>query len=203
VGDIVNFTLTVRNVGTAPVTGDIGVFDLLPACFDTDPQSIKVSRTPTEAPAVTPVTNGGVTREGVSVVYTGQAVNETVTVTIAARVTCVPAAGQNVNTAFVLTEENSQADEPTNNGNALAFTVAPAASTAPSASATARPTTSATARPTVQPSGTARPTAKPSTPAGLPDTGAGSTTTLVLGLVAGALLASGVAAQAVLRRRTR
>lgn len=77
------------------------------------------------------------TREGVSVIYTGQAVNEMVTVTIAARVTCVSAAGQNVHTAFVLTEENSQLDAAANNRNDLAFVVSPAASTAPGASATA------------------------------------------------------------------
>jgi LPXTG-motif cell wall-anchored protein len=53
-----------------------------------------------------------------------------------------------------------------------------------------------------QTTASAAPTALPNPPASLPDTGAG-TTTSVLVLAAGMLLGAGVAAQAMLRRRTR
>jgi uncharacterized repeat protein (TIGR01451 family) len=226
VGETINFTLTVTNNGPAAVTGGVGVGDVLSPCLTTTEQGVTVSRAGALID-VDQVTQDGVTLTVVSVGYVGQAANETVTIKIAATVTCVPPTGQGANAAFVVTQEGSQLDDTTDNEDEVTFavlgagavapsasaTVAPSASATarpttsatarPTTSATARPTTSATARPTVQPSGTTAPTAKPSTPAGLPDTGAGSTTTLVLVLVAGALLASGVAAQAVLRRRTR
>jgi len=210
VGETINFTLTVTNNGPAAVTGGLEIIDVLSPCLTTTEQGVTVSRAGALIDVVQETENG-VTLTGVFVVYTGQAANETVTIEIAATVTCVPPTGQGANAAFVVTEEGSQLDVATDNEDAVAFAVLGAASTAPSASATVAPSASATvapsasatARPTVQPSSTTAPTAKPSTPASLPDTGAGSTTTLVLVLVAGALLASGIAAQAVLRRRTR
>lgn len=169
--------------------------DLLPPGLDTSEAVITVSRADAEV-TVEQVTEGGVTQEGVTVVYGGQAVGETVTITIAATVTAAPPADQSANFAFVITEENSQQDEPTSNGAEVAFAVLPAASTAPSASATAVPSASAIA--------TTAPTASSSTtPGKLPDTGTSTTSAWMLVMLAGALLASGVAAQAVLRRRAR
>lgn len=49
----------------------------------------------------------------------------------------------------------------------------------------------------------AAPTASASPPASLPDTGVGTTNTLVLALAASTFLGAGVVAQAMLRRRTR
>jgi uncharacterized repeat protein (TIGR01451 family) len=200
IGETINFTLQVQNTGTAPVTGGVAVVDLLPPGLDTSAAAVTVSRADAQPPVITQVTQDGVTQEGVTVVYVGQAVGETVTITIAATVTAAPPADQSANVALVFTEENSQQDEPTSNNAVFPFAVLPAASASPSASATAVPTASASATtaPTTQPTASAS-----TTPGQLPDTGAGTTSAWMLVLLAGALLASGVAAQAVLRRRTR
>jgi uncharacterized repeat protein (TIGR01451 family) len=200
IGETINFTLQVQNTGTAPVTGGVAVVDLLPPGLDTSAAAVTVSRADAQPPVITQVTQDGVTQEGVTVVYVGQAVGETVTITIAATVTAAPPADQSGNTAVVVTEEESTQDNLDDNIADVPFAVLPAASTSPSASATAVPTASASA--TTAP--TTQPTASTSTtPGQLPDTGAGTPGAWMLVLLAGALLASGVAAQAVLRRRAR
>ncbi len=154
-------------------------------------------------------TQNGVTLTGVSIGYTGQAANETVTINIAVTVTCVPPSGQGANAAFVATQENSQLDaQPTmmTKLRSRCWVLRQAKRQCHGSSEHERHSATNHQRngtATVQPSRTAAPTAKPSTPAGLPDTGAGNTTTLMLVLAARVLLASGIAAQSVLRRRTR
>jgi uncharacterized repeat protein (TIGR01451 family) len=108
-----HFTLTVTNNGPAAVTGGVGVGDVLSPCLTTTEQAVTVSRADAKI-AVVQQTQNGVTLTGVSIGYTGQAANETVTINIAVTVTCVPPSGQGANAAFVATQENSQLDaQPT------------------------------------------------------------------------------------------
>jgi uncharacterized repeat protein (TIGR01451 family) len=199
IGETINFTLQVQNTGTDPVTGGVAVVDILPPGLDTSEAAVTVSRQDAEV-EVGQFTDNGVTYDTVTIVYNGQAVGETVTITIAATVTAAPPADQSGNTAVVVTEEESTQDNLDDNIADVPFAVLPAASTSPSASATAVPTASASATtaPTTQPTASAS-----TTPGQLPDTGAGTAGAWMLVLLAGALLASGVAAQAVLRRRAR
>lgn len=82
-------------------------------------------------------------------------------------------------------------------GVAVSNVVATEIIVAAAPSATPVPTASATVAPTTQP------TASPSTPASLPNTGANTTSWLMLVMLAGSLLGAGVAVQVMLRRRTR